>query len=648
EEKQEGERRMFSKLKNPAKIWKNRRQKNHTETKEDELFSEEVPEQEEEQLEEVGRRLIIREEQLFSQDSPSEEEEDQLQKDFEALRLQMWMAVDNTFTTSTSSTFTTIASSSSTASSSSSSGQLKVLRSAVASIQQQEMQDRLWTGCLEERVPVWRPQKCLRTHNTLLHHLVESRLMKAAEDDCREPEELSSPLKRQVCRMGKRMKEDLLTVVRTVQDCYPPQMDILNLYAGLFHQNFSARLTELAAPGVEIDNCCYLLLWINHYYPHEILNHEELQGKIKTACLGSLLMQDHLNRLEDQYLTHTEDKVKLWLNAALKKEEESWLSGQKPELIDQYCFSPLAMDVIQVMNSSLSDFNCVIREQSKAQRITAHLDGFLSSYKTCVEEFVKGNHGNAGSMIKAQLVCEQQLRDYITSQTGSLSEPQRQSCLDSLSALKDCGYRCFTCPIHIQLKVSFSQLWTSVWLDGSLPVVDSLLDYLNQQLIHLTDLKPACRQSLLCVLHQDLVLQYVKRMMKTRMRSREQQVGGAQRMKEDVQKITDFFSEGGCSESLWLSEVLCSLAEVLRLQDPESVQLELVSLTRRFPDLSDVHVSALLSLKTGLSAADVRSIRRSVEENRLLVVSTNESPPFFSRVKVKWINQKISQMGLKP
>lgn len=41
----------------------------------------------------------------------------------------------------------------------------------------------------------------------------------------------------------------------------------------------------------------------------DILNHEELQGNIKTACLGSLLLQDHLDRLEDQYLSHKEVKT---------------------------------------------------------------------------------------------------------------------------------------------------------------------------------------------------------------------------------------------------------------------------------------------------------------------------------------------------
>ncbi|XP_074541333.1 tumor necrosis factor alpha-induced protein 2a isoform X2 [Halichoeres trimaculatus] len=636
QEKQDGEKKRLLKLKNPAKIWKNLRQQNQDHAAEDEVDCEEAL-QKEEQLEEISRRLIIQEEQLFSQGSPCEESEDQLQKDLEALRLQIWMAIHNTFTPP----------SSPSSSSSSSSGGMEVLRSAVVCIQQQEEQDRRWTGC-EDPVPVWRPQKWLSTHNRLLQKMVESRLNKAAEEDSEGAEGLSSPLKREVCRVGRRVKEDLLMVRRTVVDCYPPQMDILNLYAGFYHHSFSARLNVLAASGPQTEDCSYMLFWINHCYPIEILKHEELDGKIKTACLGSLLHLDYLERLENQYLTDKEEKVKLWLNSALKKEEESWLSGKTPELIDHYCFSPLAIDVIQVIDGSLTEFSSVIKDAAKAQRLTVHLESFLCSYKKCLEEFLKGNHGNIRLVLKAQLVCEQQFRDYITGKAEGLSEQQRHRCLDTLTALRDCGYKYFTCPIFIKLKVCFSQLWTTAWMDGSRPVVDSFLDSLYDQLRDLADLKPVCRQALLSVLHQDLVLQYVKRMMKTRTKSREQQVGGAHRMIEDAGKINNFFDEGGCRDTQWLGTMICSLAEILQLQDPGSVQLEMVSLARTFPDLSDAHVSALLSLKSGLSAADIRSIRRSVEENRLLDASTNQSPPFFSKVKVKWINNKINQMGLKP
>lgn len=54
---------------------------------------------------------------------------------------------------------------------------------------------------------------------------------------------------------------------------------------------------------------------------------------------------------------------------------------------------------------------------------------------------------------------------------------------------------------------------------------------------------PPSLQSLLCVLYQDVVLQYVKKMMKTRSKSREHQVAGAQRIIEDAQKMDKFFTE---------------------------------------------------------------------------------------------------------
>lgn len=45
----------------------------------------------------------------------------------------------------------------------------------------------------------------------------------------------------------------------------------------------------------------------------EILKHEDLDGKINTACLGSLLQQDQLDELEDQYLVHKQVLLPSWI-----------------------------------------------------------------------------------------------------------------------------------------------------------------------------------------------------------------------------------------------------------------------------------------------------------------------------------------------
>lgn len=44
----------------------------------------------------------------------------------------------------------------------------------------------------------------------------------------------------------------------------------------------------------------------------------------------------------------SQEQVRLWLSTALKEEQEGWLSGDAPDVIDSYYFSPLAIDAIQV------------------------------------------------------------------------------------------------------------------------------------------------------------------------------------------------------------------------------------------------------------------------------------------------------------
>lgn len=100
-----------------------------------------------------------------------------------------------------------------------------------------------------------------------------------------------------------------------------------------------------------------------------------------------------------------------------------------------------------------------------------------------------------------------------------VSEQQRSCCLHVLDDLKTFESRFFTAPIHVHLKVlrtensstfctliwemfsglsslqlCVSGLWTSSWINGSLPVVQSLLESLDQHLENLKDLRSDCRE----------------------------------------------------------------------------------------------------------------------------------------------------------
>lgn len=201
-------------------------------------------------LSEASKQLLEQEMHHFNPQSPdkeincTEDEEDSLQKDYETLMLHLRMAVHDSFNKENQ----------------------ERLKSAVTAILQQEEQDRYWEEVTEEKRPRWRPLKCKDIHDTLLKEVVEVRLQQANEEE-NGADKLSTSLKREVCRMGRRIQKDLLQVVRDVQQCYPSEFDVCKMYVQLYHQAFSTKLLEFARSSIEIQDCIYILCWIHVYYP---------------------------------------------------------------------------------------------------------------------------------------------------------------------------------------------------------------------------------------------------------------------------------------------------------------------------------------------------------------------------------------------
>lgn len=201
-------------------------------------------------LAEASQQLLAREEHLFSPQSSDKEvictddEEDSLHKDYQNLMLRIWMAVNDSFNKENQET----------------------LRSAVQAIRQQEEQDRHWEQAAEEKRPCWRQLKCREIHDKLLKEIVEVRLQQANEEE-NGADELSTPLKREVCRTGMRIQKDLLQVARNVQQCYTSEFNICTMYVQLYHQAFSTKLTAFARTNIELQDCIYILSWIHGYYP---------------------------------------------------------------------------------------------------------------------------------------------------------------------------------------------------------------------------------------------------------------------------------------------------------------------------------------------------------------------------------------------
>lgn len=201
-------------------------------------------------LAEADQQLLACEDHLFSSEPAeekvfhTEDEVDRLHKEFEILLLQLRTVISDSFNNEN----------------------YETLKSAVTAILQEEERDRYWNEAARDKCPTWRPTRCRQIHDTVLQTLVEMRIQQAHKEESG-ADNLSTSLKTDICRVGKRIRTDLLQVVRHIQQCYTPEFDVCNMYVQLYHQAFSTKLQELTRSNIELEDCIYILSWINRFYP---------------------------------------------------------------------------------------------------------------------------------------------------------------------------------------------------------------------------------------------------------------------------------------------------------------------------------------------------------------------------------------------
>lgn len=141
---------------------------------------------------------------------------------------------------------------------------ITTLTSAVKAIYQEVEQDKLWQQSTKVR-PGWRPSNWSNLHDETLRNLVEERMDNPSTPPAAQVKQ--SCIQAEISGMVRQLKEDLLLVVEVVRPCYPPQLDICNFYASLYHQCLSARLKKITEFGLDDQDSKSLLLWVNQYYP---------------------------------------------------------------------------------------------------------------------------------------------------------------------------------------------------------------------------------------------------------------------------------------------------------------------------------------------------------------------------------------------
>ncbi|XP_062378529.1 tumor necrosis factor alpha-induced protein 2 isoform X2 [Sardina pilchardus] len=522
------------------------------------------------------------------------------------------------------------------------------LKEAVLAIQQEEEQDRRWEGPQDRERPDWRPWCYRHAHDALLEEMVRERMQEV------EPYPGGgSSVQRELIGLGQRIREDMLQVARQVRGCYPGNRDVgvccypgnmhvgcypgnvgvCQAYARLYHQAFSARLTELSEFGLDLPDCTHLLSWTNQHYPR-MLQEPELVCEVDIK--EPLLPADVLRPLEEQYMEHRETELKRCVETVLQMAEQAWRGGAT-QMIDGCYSSPLAIDTIQCVDANLKSCREILGDDSThTHTLLATLIPFFRRYKHFLERVLRQSGAHSRPVVMANLTCLRQFREFVTGETP-FPDDVRISCVSLVTNMRDACHTHLTSVIHQNIKETYRKLWSHNWLQKSGRVCEQLRDGLNTHLQDLTALDHTSRQELLGVLHEEVLLEYVRRMMKRKikLKDKQQQEQAATALCSDNQDIHTVFMEAGSTEG-WISKVLPELANLLKIQDPDAILLQLVTLTAELPDISVGHVSALLQLRGGLSDRDCKKIKETFTE---LSGSQNththtHTRLFFSKVKL--------------
>ncbi|KAM9777651.1 tumor necrosis factor alpha-induced protein 2-like [Neosynchiropus ocellatus] len=503
------------------------------------------------------------------------------------------------------------------------------LASAVNAIQLQEEQDQL-TNQSGKSAASWRPSRWRHLHDTTLASLVEERLENPTIPFESPPKQ--SSIQADIQRMALQLKEDLLTVVKVVKTCYPQERNICQYYAELYHKNMSSHLKKIADFVLDDGDCTFLLRWVTEFYPG-LYKNSDLASQINTEALGRLLPEDLVGPLEEQYLSKQQAEMTTFISRVLGEAKEMWRNGDEPTMEDGCFISPVSYDIIQLVNGIVTSAEIVVGDREKARCVANGLTDSLCRFKDFQDDVMKQNKPNSKSFIKANLGCIHQFRDFIERKSSMFPPEVREKSLTILADMKQSAHLFLLSPFHKVLKPNYRKLGTCEWLNRS--AFEMMIDSMENEIQNLEGSLESCHQELIGQLHQEVAVEYVRRLLRgdVKLKSLAQQQAAFVRVTSDAESLHSLFSNQGSKED-WLKDVLVMIAGVLGLQDLPAIQMQVVTLGSTYPDLSEKHISALLKLKTNLSKEDRRTVK-STWSDTLREISVSPTHAFFSRVPIK-------------
>uniref|UniRef100_A0A674JPG9 TNF alpha induced protein 2 n=1 Tax=Terrapene triunguis TaxID=2587831 RepID=A0A674JPG9_9SAUR len=451
----------------------------------------------------------------------------------------------------------------------------KLLRHAVYAIEEQEVADEKYKSEKpSDKIVSYRPRKWKEVWMDTVKQSVADRMKDIQRTS---PAENLPTTALCFLHMGRTMKEDMITVVECIKQHYHAQFNVCSTYAECYHSYFSSQLQLIAEFELGDKDVYLLLTWVQNLYPNDIRKNSILVKELDEAKLGSLLPPKMIKQLEVKYLYNEAN----WLAKSLEMEVQRWTEEREPEKLDGHFHSELAIDVIQVQSQSVAGNSFISATLTSSCKVTDHDFFFQSlpfSYQKALEEFKEKNKQH--SYFKAMIIAN--INNYTLCQTSGIICSPRS------------GFHAYD-PTE------------------------------------LTPISPP-QQGIMEKIHGHLVREYIVRLMKKKvsLKTPELQQNLSNLISAHASHLQSFCKEKG-SKATWLDSALPNLAEIIRLQDSNSIKIEVATLANTYPDISKKHLAAILYIKGNLSSSEVRSILNILDVS---TKSTTSCESLFSAIKI--------------
>ncbi|XP_048218410.1 tumor necrosis factor alpha-induced protein 2 [Perognathus longimembris pacificus] len=434
--------------------------------------------------------------------------------------------------------------------------------------------------------------------------------------------------------MGRTMRDDLAAVVQRLKPLFPADFDVVATYARSYHRHFAAHAGALAQFELCERDTYLLLLWAQNLYPNEILNSPKLAGELQGLSLGGLLTPKQIKVLESTFLSNEVANVKELMTRALNLESQRWAQDVAPQRLDGHCHSELAIDIMQIISQGQTKAETITPALGTqiTQMLLVELLEFLRSYQCTFDEFLERGRqlrnyranvmANINSCLSFRMSVEQKWQ---------IPQNPLDHLLNPLNELKAHGFDTLLQSLFVGLKPLFKRFTQTRWATPA-ETLDDILAFVCRWLPEFSELHDCFREELMAAVHLNLVKEYIIRLSKRHLvlKTAEQQQQLARHIRANADAIQHFCTQNG-SPATWLHPALPSLAEIIRLQDPSAIKIEVATYSTCYPDFSKGHLSAILAIKGNLSSSDAKSIRNILDLN---TGGQQPSGALFSLIKV--------------